>query len=189
MRIFAYNRISKKDSNLDKQNAEIEQAGFKVDYWFKDEGISEKTSASKRPQFNALLAQIRDGETMVVSKLDRLGRDAIDVALTIKTLAARKIQVIVLQLGKLDITSKAGKLMLTMLSAVAELETDARLKRSPAEVLTVKAQGKIQKRSSALSEQQKQQVIERLNLGESVKEVSRFFGVPRINIMRINATL
>lgn len=189
MRIFAYSRISKKDTSTDNQHAEIEQAGFKVDYWFKDEDSCGKISTSKRPQFNALLAQIREGETMVVSKLDRLGHDAIDVACTIKTLAARKIQVIVLQLGKLDITSKAGKLMLAMLTAVAELEADIRPKRSSSELLAAKAQGKIQKKTSTLSEQQKLQVIERLNLGESVKEVSRYFGVPRINIMRINAAL
>jgi hypothetical protein len=41
-----------------------------------DEGVSGKVSAKQRPQFKALLSQIRDGETLVVSKLDRLGRDA-----------------------------------------------------------------------------------------------------------------
>lgn len=79
-------------------------------------------AASQRPQFAKMLGQIRDGETLVVSKLDRLGRDAIDVGSTIKALAKRNVQVIVLQLGKLDLASPAGKMMLAMLAAMAEME-------------------------------------------------------------------
>jgi putative DNA-invertase from lambdoid prophage Rac len=55
-----------------------------------------------------MLSQIRDGESLVVRRLDRLGRDAHDVGATIKMLAARRVEVIVLQLGKLDLTSAAG---------------------------------------------------------------------------------
>ena len=79
MAIFAYGRVSTKDQTSDNQRLEIERAGFKVDYWFADEGVSGKTHASLRPQFKALLSQIRDGEILVVAKLDRLGRDAQDV--------------------------------------------------------------------------------------------------------------
>jgi DNA invertase Pin-like site-specific DNA recombinase len=95
--------------------------------------VSGKVSAAQRPRFAEMLGKIRDGETLVVSKLDRLGRDAQDVGATIKMLAARRIEVIVLQLGKLDLTSAAGKLMLTMLAAVAEMERDLLWnERSPA---------------------------------------------------------
>ena len=53
--------------------------------------MSGKVPASQRPQFKALLGRIRDGETLVVSRLDRLCRDAEDVGAPIKALAARKI--------------------------------------------------------------------------------------------------
>ena len=66
----------------------------------------------------------------MVAKLDRLGRDAQDVGATVKLLASRKISVIVLQLGKLDLTSPAGKMMLTMLAAVAEMERDMLVERT-----------------------------------------------------------
>ena len=87
------------------QNPDIESAGYAVGYWFADEGVSGKTPASQRPQFKMLLDKIRDGETLIVAKLDRLGRDDQDIGSTIKMLATRKIQVVVLQLGKLDLTS------------------------------------------------------------------------------------
>jgi DNA invertase Pin-like site-specific DNA recombinase len=66
-----------------------------------------------------------------VGKLDRLGRDAQDVGATVKLLSARKIAVIVLQLGKLDLTSPVGKMM-TMLAAVAEMERDLLAERTQA---------------------------------------------------------
>lgn len=83
---FAYGRVSTSEQSADNQRLEIESAGHKVDYWFADT-ISGKSSASQRPQFSKLLGQIRDGETLVVSKLDRLGRDAQDVGATVKLLA------------------------------------------------------------------------------------------------------
>src|SRR4051812_12734737 len=100
MATFGYGRVSTREQSTDNQRLEIEGAGHTLDYWYADT-ISGKTSASQRPQFAALLAKIRDGETLVVSKLDRLGRDAQDVGATVKMLRARKIGVIVLQLGKL----------------------------------------------------------------------------------------
>ena len=89
-----------------------------------------------------MLSQIRDGETLVGTKLDRLGRDAQDIGTTIKALAARRIEVIVLQLGKLDLTSAAGKLMLNMLAAVAEMERDLLVERTQSGLARAKAEGK-----------------------------------------------
>ena len=80
-----------------------------MECWYADEGRSGKVLASQRPQFARMLAQIRDGETLVASKLDRLGRDALDVGATMKALAARRIEVIVLQLGKLDLASRPAR--------------------------------------------------------------------------------
>ena len=65
----------------------------------------------------------------IVSKLDRLGGDAQDAGATVKLLAGRIIAVIVLQLGTLDLASAAGKMMLTMLTAVAEIERNLLVER------------------------------------------------------------
>lgn len=185
MAIFAYGRVSTKDQSAENQRMEIERAGYQVEYWYADEGISGKSAAAQRPQFAKMLQQIRDGETLVVSKLDRLGRDALDVGNTIKALAARKIQVIVLQLGKLDLTSAAGKMMLTMLSAVAEMERDLLVERTQSGLERAKAQGKELGRPKKTDGSQREQIISRHKAGESISSLSRGFGISRQSIARI----
>lgn len=185
MATFAYGRVSTKEQTTENQRREIEVAGYQVNYWFADEGISGKTCAMQRPQFAKMLGQIRDGETLVVTKLDRLGRDAQDVGATIKMLAARNIEVIVLQLGKLDLTSAAGKLMLTMLAAVAEMERDLLVERTQAGLSRAKAEGKTLGRPSKTTEEQRRQIVTDYGAGISVSELARRFDVSRANILNI----
>ena len=185
MATFAYGRVSTKDQTTENQRFEIERAGYKADYWYADEGVSGKVSASQRPQFAKLLGQIRDGEMLVVSKLDRLGRDALDVGATIKALAARKIEVLVLQLGKMDLTSPAGKLMLNMLSAVAEMERDLLVERTQAGLARAKQQGKTLGRPTKTTDEQRAQIIAKHQAGATISDLSRQYGVSRLSIARI----
>jgi DNA invertase Pin-like site-specific DNA recombinase len=142
-------------------------------------------SAGQRPQFAKLLGQIWDGETLVVSKLDRLGRDALDVGATIKMLGVRKIQVIVLQSGKMDLTSLAGKLMLNMLSAVAEMERDLLVERTQAGLARAKKESKTLGRPTKTSEVQRKEILAKHQAGINISELSRQYGVSRISIARI----
>jgi putative DNA-invertase from lambdoid prophage Rac len=185
MATFAYGRVSSKGQTTENQRQEIQRAGYQVDYWFADEGVSGKVPASQRPQFRALLDKIRDGETLVVSKLDRLGRDAQDVGATIKALAASKIEVIVLQLGKLDLTSTGGKMMLTMLAAVAEMERDLLVERTQSGLARAKARGKTLGRPARTTAEQRKEIIDMYSKGTSISALSRVYGVSRASIMRI----
>ncbi len=189
MATFAYGRVSTKDQSASNQLIEIEHAGHKVDYWFADEGVSGKVAASQRAQFKAMLGQIRNGETLVVSKLDRLGRDALDVGGTIKALAARKIQVIVLQLGNLDLTSAAGKLMLSMLAAVGEMERDLLVERTQAGLMRAKKEGKLLGRPSKTTSAQRAEIIAKRKSGTSISALSRAYGISRASIMRVTGDL
>lgn len=189
MAIFAYGRVSTKDQSTENQRLDIERAGFKIDYWFADDGISGKSHASQRPQFCTLLSQIRNGETIVVAKLDRLGRDAQDIGNTIKTFAARNIEVIVLQLGKLDITSSAGKLMLNMLSAIAEMERDLLIERTQSGLDRAKREGKILGRPTKTTAGERAKIIYMRNNGTSVSTLSQLYGISRASIMRVTGEL
>ena len=185
MAIFGYGRVSKTLQYTINQKLELEQAGFKIDFWFSDTGISGKTCASQRPEFARLLEKIRDGETIVVSKLDRLGRDSIDVLQTVRMLSDRQIKVIVHQLGQTDLTSPAGKLLLTMLSAVASMERDLLVERTHAGLARAKAEGKRLGRPCKTTEAQRLEIRDLLAQGKSVSEVARTYGVSRANILSI----
>jgi len=185
MTTFAYGRVSTRDQDVRNQRLEIENAGYTVDYWFADEGVSGATSATQRPQFKALLGKIRDGEQLVVSKLDRLGRDAQDIGATIKLLASRKIKVIVLQLGTLDLASSAGKLMLTMLGAMAELERDLLIERTQAGLARAKAQGKVLGRPTMTTVQDRAQIVELHASGRSLNQLAKQFGIGKATVFDI----
>lgn len=185
MAVFGYGRVSTKEQQSENQRLELERAGYNVSYWFADEGVSGKVPALQRAQFRILLDKIRDGETLVVSKLDRLGRDAQDIGATIKMLAARRIEVIVLQLGKLDLTSSAGKLMLTMLAAMAEMERDLLVERTQSGLARAKAEGKTLGRPALTTDEQRAKMVARFKAGESISALSRDYDVSRASVMRI----
>lgn len=185
MATFAYGRVSTKEQETKNQRVEIERAGYTVDYWPADEGVSRKSAAAQRPEFATLPGQIRSEETLVVSKLNRLGRDALDVGATIKALAARKIHVVFLQLGKLELTSAAGKLMLAKLAAVAEMERDLLVERTQAGLAKAKQQGKTLGRATKTTAAQRADIIERHRASASISELSRAYGISRVSITRI----
>ncbi len=185
MTTFAYLRVSTLSQTTENQRLELLNAGFKIDYWYADIGVSGKVSASQRPQFSLLLEKIRDGETLVVSKIDRLGRDAVDVLQTVRNLAGRNIQVIVLQLGKTDLTSVTGKLLLTMLIAVSEMERDLLVERTQAGLMRAKSEGKVLGRRSKTTLEQRSQIIDKLSQGQSVSGLARQYAVSRANIINI----
>lgn len=185
MATFGYGRVSTKEQTTANQRLEIEAAGYAVEYWYADEGVSGKVSAMQRPQFAKLLGQMRDGEKLLVTKLDRLGRDAQDVGVTIKTLAARNIEVVVLQLGKLDLTSPAGKLMLTMLAAVAEMERDLLVERTHAGLERAKAEGKRLGRIPKTTPAQQAEIKSKYNKGASISSLAREYTVSRATVLSI----
>ena len=166
MSVFAYGRVSTTLQSTENQRLEITNAGFLIDYWFADDGVSGKVCARQRPQFARLLDKIRDGETLVVSKLDRLGRDAVDVLQTVQSLADRNIKIIVLQLGNTDLSSPTGRLLLTMLAAVASMERDLLIERTQAGLMRAKAEGKKLGRPSKTTQEQKAEIVLRKKNGE-----------------------
>jgi len=88
---------------------------------------------------------------LVVTKLDRLGRNAIDVAKTVETLETRGIKVHCLALGGVDLTSSAGKLTMGVINAVAQFERDLLVERTQSGLARARSQGKRLERPSILS--------------------------------------
>lgn len=186
MAIFAYGRVSTSLQDTDNQRLELTNAGWAIDYWFADT-ISGKSASSQRPAFRELLTKIRDGETLLVSKLDRLGRDAIDVLQTVRDLGARNIKVVVHQLGSADLTSPAGKLLLSMLAAVAEMERDLLIERTQAGLTRARAEGKKLGRPSKIAPEQRSDILMSLSQGASISALARRYAVSRATIAGVKA--
>lgn len=144
MRTFAYCRVSTSEQTTENQILAIKNAGYDIaDNRVISETISGSTPAMERPLFNTLVTyQLEQDDTLIVLKLDRLGRDNIDVQKTIDTLLTRKVKVISLDLPISDLSTSEGKLMLQMLSAFAEFERNRIKERTKEGLLRAKAEGR-----------------------------------------------
>lgn len=184
-RVFAYCRVSTLDQTTDNQVGEIASAGFAVQpSRVVAETVSGSVHASERPGFGKLLDRLESGDVLVVTKLDRLGRNAMDVRATVEALTGLGVRVHCLALGGVDLTSPAGKMTMGVIAAVAEFERDLLIERTQAGLTRAKAEGKVLGRPSALSAAQIQEVGKRLAAGETIAAIARAIGTSRQTVMR-----
>ncbi|MBK3821810.1 recombinase family protein [Paraburkholderia aspalathi] len=187
-RVFAYCRVSTADQTTENQRREIESAGFAIDRRrVIEEAISGSVAANERPGFAKLLDRLEPGDVLVVTKLDRLGRNAMDVRATVEQLAGVDVRVHCLALGGVDLTSAAGRMTMQVISAVAEFERDLLIERTQSGLRRAKAEGKVFGRPSALSAEERQAVLGRLDAGASVAALAKEFATSRQTIMRIRS--
>jgi len=185
-RVFAYCRVSTAGQTTDNQIQEIAAAGFKVlPTRAIAETISGSVAASERPGFKKLMDKLEAGDVLVVTKLDRLGRNAMDVRQTVEALADLGVKVHCLALGGVDLTSPAGKMTMAVISAVAEFERDLLVERTQAGLARAKNEGKVLGRPRALTDAQEAEALQRLVDGEAVAAVARALKTSRATVMRV----
>lgn len=185
-RTFAYCRVSTADQTTDNQVREIEAAGFAIEQRrVIAETVSGSVAAMERAGFAKLVDRLEDGDVLLVTKLDRLGRNAMDVRATVEALAAIGVRVHCLALGGVDLTSAAGKMTMGVLSAVAEFERDLLIERTQAGLSRAKAEGKALGRPSALTVAQRQAVLASRAEGVSLGVLAKQYGVSRAAIQRV----
>lgn len=185
-RTFAYCRVSTADQTTDNQVHEIEGAGFAIDpKRIVVETVSGSVAAVERKGFAKLLDRMEAGDVLIVTKLDRLGRSALDVRSTIDRLAADGIRVHCLALGGVDLTSAAGRMTMNVIVAVAEFERDLLIERTQAGLKRAKASGKALGRPQALSNDQQKEIIAARAKGASLGVLAKQFGVSRAAIQRV----
>src|SRR5579872_5722478 len=110
-RVFAYARVSTADQTTDNQAREIADAGFDIEpKRLVVETVSGSVAAMQRKGFAKLVDRLESGDVLVVSRLDRLGRNAMDVRATVDRLDDLGVRVHCLALGGTDLTSAAGKM-------------------------------------------------------------------------------
>lgn len=185
-RTFAYCRVSTADQITDNQVREIEAAGFVIEpRRVIAETVSGSVAAMERAGFAKLVDRLEDGDVLIVTKLDRLGRNAMDVRATVEALAGQGVRVHCLALGGVDLTSAAGKMTMGVLSAVAEFERDLLIERTQAGLSRAKAEGKVLGRPSALTVAQQEAVLNSRAQGVSLGVLAKQYGVSRAAIQRV----
>ncbi|MFT5758581.1 MAG: putative DNA-invertase from lambdoid prophage Rac [Alteromonadaceae bacterium] len=143
MRTFAYCRVSTTEQTTENQVIAIRKAGYEIQASrVIEETISGSTSTMQRKEFSNLINnKLESGDLLVVLKLDRLGRNNIDVQNTILMLQKKEIKIVCLDLPVSDLSSAEGKLMLQMFTAFAEFERNRIIERTNEGLARAKSQG------------------------------------------------
>ncbi|MGX9981780.1 recombinase family protein [Methylobacterium fujisawaense] len=189
-RTFAYRRVSTLGQTTDNQREEIRAAGFQVEAKrVITKTITGSLATSQRRGFTRLAGRLEDGDVLVVTRLDRLGRNAMDVGGTVAQLAKSGVRAHCLALGGVDLTSSTGKLTRGVINAVAEFERDFLIERTQAGLARARAEGKAIGRPPSLSEERRRLVEQRLRDGQGASAVARELKASRATIRRVQAAM
>ena len=179
---WGYARVSTEDQELGLQITALQEAGV-------PEGniVQEKASGkagSDRPLYSALLGRLRDGDRLVVWKVDRLGRSTLDALQTAKDLDARGVHIVITTLG-VDLKTPGGRLVFGLMAQIAEFERELIRERVTAGMADAKKRGVHTGRRNTLKPHQRSEAA-RLHLveGKSLGEVAALFGCGRTVIFR-----
>lgn len=184
-RTFLYARVSTADQTTDNQLLEARTEGFTIHPRHTvAETISGSVPAAERPGFAKLLDRLDEGDTLVVTKLDRLGRNTADVLGTVERLSAMGVHVHCLALKGVDLTSPSGRLHMTVLAAVAQFERDLLIERTYAGLARAKAEGKKLGRRDALTGEQKAEIRQKLAAGATARGLAKEYAVSHPTILK-----
>jgi putative DNA-invertase from lambdoid prophage Rac len=187
MTAFAYLRVSTKDQTTEQQLGQITQAGYSIDHdrVYVERGVSGKVPALQREHFSRLKDRLKAGDVVIVTKLDRLGRDVLDVVATVQDLTASGVSLEVLGLGRLD-NSAQSRLTLNMLAAISQFEREIIGERTKAKLDQLKADGvKLGRPVKINNEGLKAKARAMLDSGSSWRNTAKELGVALSTLQRM----
>jgi len=176
---FGYLRVSTDQQVLDAQLDALQRVGV-------DEIFSEKMTGTvaSRPELDRLKEKLRSGDTLVITRLDRLGRSTKDLLNILSELEERQVALEVVE-QNIDTTTPEGRLFFTMVAAFSSFESDLLRARTREGLASARARGRFGGRPEKLNPTQKKQIK---NLYEaedlSVLEIAKLYSVTRGTIYR-----
>jgi putative DNA-invertase from lambdoid prophage Rac len=184
-RTFLYSRVSTQDQDTTNQQLAAERAGYAVEARrVHAETISGTVPAMERPVFRELVGKLEAGDTLVVAKLDRLGRNAADVDSTVQRLRAAGVRVVVLDLPVQEVTSAAGDLILRMFAAFAQFERDLIVERTHAGLERARSQGRVGGRPERFTTEEKLEIRAKLGAGATARGLAKEYGTTHVTIIK-----
>lgn len=177
--LVGYARVSTIEQNLDRQLIAFQENN--VEKVFSDKASGKNID---RPQLKAMLDFVREGDTVVVTELARLGRDTRDLLNIIDQLQAKGVQFKSLK-ENIDTNTPTGRLMLTMLSAIGQFERECILERQREGIAVAKAQGKYKGRKAKELPQFEEQYKRYLNREINKTQLAKILGVSRPTLDKV----
>jgi len=172
-----YARVSSYGQSLDVQLEKLADC---------ERVFSEKMSgrsADAREELQNCLGWVRDGDVLVVTKLDRLARSTRDLLNIVNSLEQKRVELVVLD-QQIDTSTATGRLLLSLLGCIAEFENEIRKDRQVQGVMLAKRKGVKFGRKAALNERQVEQLRQRRNDGVKIAELMKDYGLSKASVYR-----
>lgn len=181
MAIIGYARVSSVGQSLDVQREKLLAAGVQPDELFEEK----KSGLDKdRPKLKEAIRYARKGDTFVVSRIDRLARSTADLYRIVDELQTKGVSFKCLDQGDIDTTTKYGKLMFGILSAIAEFETELRKERQMDGIAKAKADGKKFGRKQQLTEDMIARIRQMRDDGLLIRAIMAATGLSKASVYR-----
>lgn len=180
---YARTSTADQEAGFEAQLRDLGNAGVEKIY-------SEKVSSiGQRDELTNALDYVRDGDTLVITKLDRLARSTADLLKVIDHLDQKKVSLRILDFGgsAVDTKSPTGKLMLTMFAAMAQFEREIMLERQREGIAKAKAEGKYKGRKPTVRNRAKE-IRELKEKGMGATEIAKELNVGRASVYRALAS-
>lgn len=176
---IGYSRVSTLDQDPSSQEDALARAG--VDRIFVEHFSGTRAS---RPEWDRAREVLRRGDTLVVTRLDRLGRSTKDLLGISQWLEARGVELQVIE-QPIDTRTPEGRMFFTILAAFAQFERDLIVARTKDGLAAARARGRAGGRRPKLTPSKTAHIVERHDSGESVTSLAAYFGVSRQTIYRV----
>jgi DNA invertase Pin-like site-specific DNA recombinase len=176
MTIYGYARVSTIDQDLTIQQEALAAAGCEI---VRSEKVS-GTSTQGRDELNTLLEFVREGDELVVTRVDRLARSVYDLQKIVRDLKERGVSLKATE-QPIDTSTPAGKCFLDMLGVFAEFETNLRKERQMEGIAKAKKEGKFKGRPAKID---KNRILELKKSGMTATQISKEMGISRVSVYR-----
>ncbi len=176
--IFGYARVSTESQNLDRQLDALEKYGVEMIY-------NEKMTGTKkdRPELSKMLDRVTDGDTVVVESLSRLGRSTKDLIELMELFQSKGVHLVSLK-ENVDTSTSTGKLLFTLMSAIAQFERDVIADRTREGLNAARARGRMGGRPK-INRDSVRKAVKLYNTGQySIKEIEELTGVKKSTLYR-----
>lgn len=182
---FGYGRVSTLDQNLDAQRDALSRAGATKIFVEKITG-----TRANRPELDLMRQMLRHGDTVFITRIDRLGRSAKDLLDVVSDFEARGVNLKVIE-QNIDTSTNEGKLFFTMVAAFAEFEHSMMVSRTKDGLAAARARGRVGGRKAKLTDAQVGRLLEMYQQREiTIQDLAKMFGISRPTVYRlVNAAL